>query len=139
MYQYKLNITAFIFIDIGNVYISDLVNQRIRKFTSSTGVISTIAGTGSADYSGDNGAATSAALANPYGIALDSSENVYYVAQSDIAGAIRKIDISTNIITTVAGGYGWGYSGDNVAASSAPLCNPVGIAVDVSGISIFIC
>ncbi len=58
---------------IGNIYIVDLGNNRIRKVTVSTGVISTIAGTGAATYNGDGIAATSAALQYPTGIALDSS------------------------------------------------------------------
>ena len=55
------------------MYIGDWVNNRIRKVTVSTGIITTIAGTGTASYSGDNGAATSAALNYPWGIALDAS------------------------------------------------------------------
>ncbi len=58
---------------IGNVYIADNCNHRIRKVTVSTGIISTIAGTGAAGFSGDGGAATSAALYWPQGLALDSS------------------------------------------------------------------
>ena len=57
----------------GNVYISDWYNQRIRKVTVSTGIISTIAGTGTSSYSGDNGPATSATLNCPWGIVLDSA------------------------------------------------------------------
>ena len=60
-------------IDIGNVYIADFQNNRIRKVTVSTGNISTIAGTGSTTYSGDNGAATSATLYEPRGVAVDAS------------------------------------------------------------------
>ena len=59
--------------NIGNVYIADTRNSRIRKLTVSTGIISTIVGTGANSYSGDNGAATSAAMNYPYGIALDAS------------------------------------------------------------------
>ncbi len=57
----------------GNVYIADSDNQRIRKVTVSTGIITTIAGTGTSSYSGDNGDATSANLYYPYGVAVDSS------------------------------------------------------------------
>ena len=60
--------------NIGNVYIADYFNHRIRKV--STGIISTIAGTGTASYSGDNGAATSATLSYPYGVALDASGRI---------------------------------------------------------------
>ena len=62
--------------NIGNVYIADQYNHRIRKVTLSTGIITTIAGTGSADYSGDNGVATSAALYYPSGVALDASGRI---------------------------------------------------------------
>ena len=58
---------------IGNVYIADTYNHRIRKVTVSTGIISTIAGIGTSSFSGDNGAATSAALNLPVGVALDAS------------------------------------------------------------------
>ena len=64
--------------NIGNVYIGDTWNHRIRKVTVSTGIITTIAGTGSASYSGDNGAATSATLNNPAGVALDASGRILY-------------------------------------------------------------
>ena len=62
--------------NIGNVYIADDRNFRIRKVTVSTGIITTIAGTGSAGYSGDNGAATSATLYWPYGVAVDVSGRI---------------------------------------------------------------
>ena len=58
---------------VGNVYIADRLNNRIRKVTISTGVISTVAGTGASSYSGDNGPATSATLYNPLGVAVDAS------------------------------------------------------------------
>ena len=62
--------------NIGNVYIADQYNHRIRKV--STGIISTIAGTGSTTYSGDNGAATSATLNYPQGVAVDASGRILY-------------------------------------------------------------
>ena len=62
--------------NIGNVYIADTVNNRIRKVTVSTGIITTIAGTGSDTFSGDNGAATSATLKKPYGVAVDASGRI---------------------------------------------------------------
>ena len=62
--------------NIGNVYIADNGNNRIRKVTVSTGIITTIAGTGSATFSGDGGAATSATLNVPEGVALDASGRI---------------------------------------------------------------
>ncbi len=58
---------------LGNVYITDYSNNRIRKVTVSTGIITTIAGTGASGYSGDNGPATSATMYHPYGVAVDST------------------------------------------------------------------
>ena len=114
----------------GNIYISDSLNYRIRKVTISTGIITTIAGTGFSSYSGDNGQATSANL-YPYGIALDSSANVY---MADVLNQrIRKITVSTGIITTVAGTGLAGYSSDNAAATSSTIYSPQGVAVDTSG------
>ena len=63
-------------LNIGNVYIADQYNHRIRKVTVSTGIISTIAGVGSTSYSGDNGAATSATLYYPGGVTLDVSGRI---------------------------------------------------------------
>ncbi len=65
-------IDIFLFSFVGNIHISDNSNNRARKVTVSTGIITTIAGTGTASYSGDGGAATSAALNQPWGIAVDS-------------------------------------------------------------------
>ena len=63
--------------NIGNVYIAEYFNNRIRKVTVSTGIITTIAGSStSGSYSGDNGAATSATLYYPYGVALDASGRI---------------------------------------------------------------
>ncbi len=69
---------AFIFLK-GNVYIADSDNSRVRKVTVSTGVISTIAGTGANGYSGDGGQATSAALSYLMAVALDSSGRPLYI------------------------------------------------------------
>ena len=114
------------------MYIADSNNNRIRKVTVSTGIITTIAGTGSTTFSGDNGPATSATLNNPLRVALDSAGNVYI---ADYANhRIRKVTVSTGIITTIAGTGTGSYSGDNGQATSATLNLPWGVAVDSSGI-----
>ena len=61
---------------VGNVYVADSFNHRIRKVTVSTGIITTFAGTGTSSFSGDGGDATSAALYSPFGVSLDSSGNL---------------------------------------------------------------
>ncbi len=114
-----------------NVYIADTFNHRIRKITVSTGIITTIAGSSSSGYSGNDGQATSAKLNVPFGVALDTSGNVY-IADS-LNHAIRKVTVSTGVITTIAGTGSGSYSGDGGAATSASLYSPAGVAADSSG------
>ncbi len=98
-------------------------------------MISTIAGTGSAGYSGDNGQATSAAINELRGIALDASSNVYF---SDfINNRVRKIAASTGIITTYAGTGATTYNGDGGVASSAVVFGPNGLCIDSSGTQLY--
>jgi len=113
----------------GNIYIADSSNHRVRKVDAS-GTISTIAGTGTAGYTGDGGPATLAQLNNPYRLALDSVGNLYIVDYSN--DCIRMVDVSGEI-STVAGGRGNGYMGDGGPATSARLSYPDGVAVDSGG------
>lgn len=119
----------------GNVYIADSVGRRIRKVNAVTGVISTIAGNGSAGYSGDNGPATSASLSYPVGVALDRENNIFIVDGNN--NCVRKVDATTGVITTVVGNGTAGYSGDNGPATLAQLNGPGGVAIDSTG-NIFI-
>ncbi|PCH69110.1 MAG: hypothetical protein COC01_02140 [Bacteroidetes bacterium] len=113
----------------GNIYIADLQNHRIRLIDTS-GVISTIAGTGISGFSGDGSLATAAQLSGPSGVHVDASGNIYIVDKSN--HSIRKIDI-TGIITTIAGTGSGGFSGDGGPANSAKLSFPVDVHVDASG------
>ena len=119
----------------GNIYIADYTNSRIRKVTVSTGVITTVAGNGTAGYSGDGSSATSAELNYPWGVALDSSGNIYIADTSN--SRIRKVNVSTGVITTVAGDGTAGFSGDGGSATSAELYFPFGLATD-SGNNLYI-
>ena len=116
---------------LGDVYMCDSGNHRVRKVIASTGSISTIAGTGTAGYSGDNGQATSALIMNPQGINLDSVGNVYFGDYSAY-NVIRKVTVSTGIITTVAGtgSTTGGYNGDNIQATSATFNAPNDVVLD---------
>ena len=114
----------------GNIYIADIDNQRIRK-VDTAGKISTVAGNGTYGYSGDGGAATSAELHSPYGVAVDSAGNIYIADSGN--SRIRKVDASTGKISTVAGDGTLGYSGDGGAATSAELYLPQGMTVDSAG------
>jgi sugar lactone lactonase YvrE len=111
----------------GNIYISDTHNHRIRKVSG--GTITTIAGTGVAGFSGDNGQAVSATLNNPTALAVDSNGNLY-IADTD-NHRIRKITGTT--ISTIAGSGEQFFSGDGAAAIAAGLDSPNGVAVDAAG------
>ena len=115
----------------GNIYITDNGNQRIRKVTISTGIISTIAGNGTYGYNGDNITATAAELSSPSQIAIDGLGNVY-IADFN-SNRIRKVTVSTGIISTIAGNGSNIYSGDGGLATSAGLTSPGGVAVDRAG------
>lgn len=117
----------------GNVYFSDGGNHRIRK-VSTSGIITTIAGTGIAGFSGDGGLATFAQINSPKALTVDVFGNIYFADNSNFR--IRKISTS-GIITTVAGNGVGAYSGDGGNAVLAGLYNPVSVAVDFSG-NIFI-
>jgi uncharacterized protein (TIGR03437 family) len=113
----------------GNLYISDANNNRIRK-VDPAGIISTIAGTGAAAYSGDNGPATAAALQLPTDLALDSAGNLY-VADT-LNNRVRRIT-PAGVITTVAGIGTVGLGAENIPATSSPLVFPSGLAFDAGG------
>ena len=115
----------------GNWYFGDNSNFRVREVNASTGIITTVAGNGTAGYTGDGGAATNAELHNPSGIALDSSDNIYIADFSE--AVIRKVTASTGIISTVAGNGTTGYWGDGGAAINAEIQFPGGVDVDTAG------
>jgi len=75
----------------GNFYFSDSVNQRVRRIDAATGIINTIAGTGTAGYSGDSGAATSAQLSSPSGVAVDSQGQVYVISSAAATGTAQVV------------------------------------------------
>ncbi len=111
----------------GNLYVAD--GDLVRKIDS-YGTATTVAGTGTAGYSGDGGEATQAQLSNPTGTALDSDGNLYI---ADLGNArIRMVDPAGNI-HTAAGNGTYGYSGDGGEATSAQLWDPAGVAVDSEG------
>jgi large repetitive protein len=115
----------------GNLYIAESGHDRIRKVTASTGLISTLVGNGSAEYSGDNGPASKATLNTPTSVTLDGAGNVYIADTGN--NAIRKVTAATGIITTIAGNGTPGFGGDNGPARSAVLDSPMGVTVDAGG------
>ena len=117
----------------GNIYIADWGNHVVRKITVSTGIITRFAGTlSTSGYSGDGGAATSARISYPWGVNIDSANNLYIAEWGN--HVIRKVILSTGVISTVAGiGTQNGYTGDGGLATSAKLANPRGCVVDTAG------
>lgn len=111
----------------GNMYIADQTHARIRMVNTS-GIINTIAGTGTLGHLGDGGPATAAQLISPLAITLDAGGNIYFVD----ASYIRKIN-TLGVITTIGGGASSGYTGDGIAATAALFNAPNGIAVDAAG------
>ena len=115
-----------------NIYIADFSNCVVRKVTGSTGIISTIAGIGnSCGYSGDGGLGTSAQLYQPSGLALDGSGNLFIADDNNCD--VRKLILSTDIISTYAGNHTCGYAGDGGPATSAELSTTYGVATDSAG------
>jgi len=122
------NPTAITVDSAGNIYFSDQYNQRIRK-VDKNGTITTIAGNGTAGFSGDNGPATSAALNYPGGLFADQNGDIYFA--DDVNNRVRKI--SGSAITTVAGNGAQGFSGDNGPALQAEFNGQFGVALDAAG------
>jgi uncharacterized protein (TIGR03437 family) len=120
----------------GNLYMADFYANVVLKMATN-GTITKLAGTGTYGYSGDNSKATLANM-DPYGLALDPTGSVIYVTEP-FASTIRKIDLTSGIISPVAGSAGYyGYAGDNSSASGAMFFAPYGIAVDASK-NIYVC
>jgi sugar lactone lactonase YvrE len=117
---------------LGNVYIADTGNERVRMVAAATGQISTVAGNGSAGFSGDGGGGTAAMLNSPVDVAVDGAGNVFIADQQN--QRIRRLAPGTHMLTTVAGsGSGPGFSGDGGSATSAQLNLPSGVTVDAAG------
>lgn len=126
----RLNVPAGLAFDkSGNLYIADRNNNRVRK-VDTRGTISTIAGTGTAGFSGDGGPATQAQLNLPSGVALDGKGNIFVSDRSN--NRIRVIDSKGNI-RTYAGSGKDGFRGDNGPALQASIDRPFGIALDRKG------
>jgi len=116
---------------VGNVFIVDTANNRVRRVDAETGEISTVAGNGQAGFGGDGGPATEAMLNNPNGVALDPRGRLYISDSNN--QRIRCVDLMTGLITTVAGNGFSGWLGDTGRATRANLQRPTGLAVDASG------
>jgi sugar lactone lactonase YvrE len=113
----------------GNLFVAESEWERVRK-VSLDGTITTVAGTGKADFSGDGGPAAKAKLSTPNGLATDMAGNLY-IADMD-NNRVRRVG-TDGIITTVAGIGAAGFSGDGGSAREAQLNQPFAVAVDSAG------
>ena len=115
----------------GNIYAAaDATNHVVSRIDAATGVITTVAGNGTQGFAGDGGAATSAELYNPSGLAVDGLGDLFIADTYN--DCIRRVDAATGVITTVAGGA-HGFAGDGGTATSAAVAYPSGVAVDGLG------
>jgi PKD repeat protein len=115
-----------------NLYICDYMGQAIRKLNMTTGIITTVAGTGVGGYNGDNIQATLSNVNFPTELALDGTfSNLYFTDQAN--DRIRKVNLTTGVIYTVAGTGVAVNSGDGGLATAASINHPYGIAIDPSG------
>jgi len=119
----------------GNVFIAERDGNRIREVTVSDGKIHTYAGTGTAGDTGDAGAATAGQISSPYGLALDSFNNLYF---SEGTNHVREVIWTDGTLFTVAGTGACGNTGDGGGAFSATLCTPQGLAFDKGESQLFI-
>ena len=116
----------------GNVYIADQYNQRIRKVNATTGIITTVAGNGTAGFQGDGGFATQTSLYYPIGVGVDLAGDIL-IGDTDNQ-RVRLVDTS-GIIHTIAGANptASGYNGNDILGTTAKLYQPYGAKVDPSG------
>src|SRR5437763_37425 len=120
----------------GNIYVADRHNHCVRRIDGSSGIVTTLAGNGSAGFGGDDGPASRAGMVEPNGLALDPAQNRLYIA--DVADhRVRVVDLASGVIRTFAGTGEPAQGGDGGPARAAALDRPHGAAVAADG-SIYI-
>ncbi|NVJ00127.1 hypothetical protein HV824_18625 [Myxococcus sp. AM009] len=114
------------------LFIADSASHRVREVNLSTGIITTIAGTGAQGFGGDRGLATAALLNAPGGLALAVADNLLYIADTG-NNRIRCVNLTTGRIQTFAGTGGAGHAGDDGPPAAATLNAPTAVALDMGG------
>lgn len=120
----------------GNLVFTDTFNHCVRRVDARTGIIETIAGIGDAGYSGDGGPGKKAGFNQPYGLAVDSGDNLYVADR--LNAVVRRIDGTTGVVATFAGTGEKGCSGDGGPANDAGMVEPNGLAFSRDGKRLFI-
>ena len=116
----------------GNLFYSESRNNVIRRVDKATGIVTTVAGTGEAGYSGDGGPATQATMREPYSLQVDRSNGDIYIVDR-LNAVVRKVDAASGIINTVAGTGEQGYSGDGGPGAQAMFREPNDCFLDGKG------
>ena len=120
----------------GNLFVVDMQNHAVRKIDLKTGIITTVVGTGKPGYSGDGGPADQAQLKNPHSIQFDAHGDLFIC---DIGNnVIRKVDMKTHVITTIAGTGKAGNTPDGAPVKGTPLKGPRSIDFDAAG-NLWVC
>lgn len=131
--QASLNIPSGIAVATdGTLYIADTRHHRVRRVDAISGIITTVAGTGKASCSGDGGPAVQAALNEPHAVALDDTRGWLYIADQS-NHRVRRVDLATGTVSTVAGTGEAAYDGDGMPATQASVAGPSGLAVAADG------
>ncbi|MGA2065001.1 MAG: MBG domain-containing protein [Thermoguttaceae bacterium] len=120
----------------GDIFVADMLNNRVREFIAATNSIRTVAGCATGGFGGDGGPPTSASLAGPMGVALDASGDLFIADSGN--NRIREVNVSTSRITTVAGGNSGVWVGDNIQATAASFGDPIDVTLDKNGNLIFV-
>ncbi len=116
----------------GNLYIADTMNHRVRRVDAATGIMTTLAGTGQHRCSGDGGPAVAASLNEPSALVIDYRRGCLYIADQS-NNRVRRVDLASGTITTVAGTGQAAYTGDGMPATEAGLAGPSGLALGQDG------
>jgi streptogramin lyase len=120
----------------GNLFVVDMMNHAVRKIDTTTGIISTVVGTGKPGYTGDGGPADQAQLKNPHSIQFDANGDLFIC---DIGNSvIRKVDMKSHVITTIAGTGKPGDSPDGAPVKGTPIKGPRSIDFDAAG-NLWVC
>jgi sugar lactone lactonase YvrE len=123
--------TALALDSMGNLFLADSRVHRIRRIDAASGIITSVAGTGTQGFDGDGATAASALLDSPGGLAVDTNGNLYVADTHN--NRIRRIDAATQVVSTIAGSGGPGFTGDSNLAVTAMLALPHGISLDPQG------
>ncbi len=129
-----LNFPAGLSVDAsGNIYAADILNNCIRKIAAATGIITTIAGNGTAGFTGDGGPAAGALLNGPSTAFVDAAGNIFITDRNN--DRVRKIDAVTGRISTIAGigNYGFGGDGGSPTGPCVKLADPIDVLTDMAG------